>query len=374
MVVEIKGVGTRNKGAHLLLLAILQEFSRRNIKVEFCAAPGFGMDFFAAAKHGMKLKLDIHAKRLPWNKIFSLIPAKTRSAYGLVLDKEIDVVLDASGFAYGDFWGYKNPLRRLNNVLNGSLTPQAKKILLPQALGPFNDPKVRTSFQSVVNKVDCIFARDEQSLAYLNENFAANSKFFLAPDFTNLLEVEDAQTYAEGDVCIIPNYKMNAEGYESYFNFLRDSISSLNKLGKRPYFLIHEGEKDKAIATQINGDLGMDLPIVMEEDPLVIKRRIKSSDLVIVSRFHGLVSALCQGIPVVSTSWSHKYQMLLKDYHQLDALVDINTYEKDALEQLIRSKFNLPKDEYYILQKEHIVKQKERSKAMWDQVFSLING
>lgn len=374
MVIEIKGVGTRNKGAHLLLIAILQEFSRRGIDAVFCAAPGFGMDFFAAAQHGMKLKLNIKAKRLPWNKIFSLIPARTRGTYGLILDKEIDVVLDASGFAYGDFWGYKNPLRRLDNVLSSSIKPTAKTILLPQALGPFSDSKVRSSFQEVVNRVDCIFARDEQSLGYLKENFEAKSKFFVAPDFTNLVEVEQEKAYPEGDVCIIPNYKMNAEGYENYFNFLRDSINCLAEQGKKPYFLIHEGEKDKAIATQINSDLQTDLPIVVEDDPLVIKRRIKSSDLVIVSRFHGLVSALCQGIPVVSTSWSHKYQMLLKDYDQSGSLVDINSYLKEDLQKLILSKFELSKAEFYEQQKGYIKAQKERSRAMWDQVFSLING
>jgi len=374
MVIEIKGVGTRNKGAHLLLLSILQEFSKRGVEAEFCAAPGFGMDFFAAAKHGMKLKANFKSKRLPWNKILQLSSKKERRSYGLILDDEIDLVLDASGFAYGDFWGYNKPLERLDNVIKGKVRPNVKTILLPQALGPFNDLKVRNSFQKTIDKVDLIFARDEQSLGHLKSNFNGKSKFFLAPDFTNLLEVDGSKDYPEGNVCIIPNYKMNSEGYENYFRFLKDAISYLTNNNKKPYFLIHEGEKDKAIATQINQDLNINLPIVMEEDPLVIKRRIKSSDLIIVSRFHGLVSGLCQGVPVISTSWSHKYQMLLKDYNQIESLVDINTYSREELEKLILAKLEIPKDTYYNQQRVFIQEQKERTKAMWDKVFNLING
>ncbi len=373
--IEIKGVGIKNKGAHLLLLAILQEFSKRGVKADFCAAPGFGMDVFAATGHGMYLKANFKSKRLPWDKILRLVGKKERRDYGLVMDDEIDLVLDASGFAYGDFWGHKKPLDRLANVIKGRVRPEVKTILLPQALGPFTDSKVKHAFQKVVDKVDLIFARDEQSLAHLTENFKGKAQFLLGPDFTNLLEVEGEEEYPEGNIGIIPNYKMSGEGYENYVGFLKDAISHLiQKLNMRPYFLIHEGEKDQAIAEKLNQDLQTELPIIVEEDPLAIKRRIKACEMVIVSRFHGLVSALCQGVPVVSTSWSHKYRMLLKDYQQEEALLDINNYQQGALEALMESKLAIPKKEYYQQQQALIAAQKERATKMWDKVFELIGG
>ena len=44
MIVELKGVGVKNKGAYLILEAILNEFKEREIDLNFCAKIGFGMD------------------------------------------------------------------------------------------------------------------------------------------------------------------------------------------------------------------------------------------------------------------------------------------------------------------------------------------
>ncbi|MFC4871566.1 polysaccharide pyruvyl transferase family protein [Negadavirga shengliensis] len=375
MMIEIKGVGTKNKGAHLLLLAILHEFAKRGMKADFCAAPGFGMNAIAASQHGMQLKAGLKSKKNSWKSILQLLTKKRRGNQGSIKDHEIDLVLDASGFAYGDFWGHMKPLQRMDNVINGKVRPDVKTILLPQALGPFNDAYVRSAFQKVVNKVDLIFARDEQSLDHLTNHFEDKSKFLLGPDFTNLLEVEGKEEYPEGNIAIIPNYKMNGEGYENYLGFLKNSIAYLiKKKKKRPYFLIHEGVQDRAIAVKLNQDLQINLPIIMEENPLDIKRRIKSCELVIVSRFHGLVSALCQGIPVVSTSWSHKYRMLLKDYKQEESLFDINNYKMGDLEKLIEARLGVSKAEYYHQQKDIILTQKERATLMWDKVFELIHA
>jgi colanic acid/amylovoran biosynthesis protein len=112
--------------------------------------------------------------------------------------------------------------------------------------------------------------------------------------------------------------------------------------------------------------------VVKQEDPLKVKGIIGASKAVVTSRFHGLVSALSQAIPSLSTGWSHKYQELLRDYDYEDALCEVSIDEV-----YLNSKIELLLDD--TLRSEGINRlkqnsniQKERSKEMWDKVLSVL--
>ena len=62
-------------------------------------------------------------------------------------------------------------------------------------------------------------------------------------------------------------------------------------------------------------------------DPIEIKRVLGECRLVVASRFHAIVSALTQNVPVIATSWSHKYEELLREYGCSDAI--LNAYNAD---------------------------------------------
>ena len=80
--------------------------------------------------------------------------------YGIVLDKEIDIVIDAAGFAYSDQWGEKASLGLASSCRSWK-DNGAKVILLPQAFGPFENPVIRRAMISVVDNVDLVFAREK---------------------------------------------------------------------------------------------------------------------------------------------------------------------------------------------------------------------
>jgi len=374
MIIELKGIATNNKGAHLMLLSILEEFSKRKKSETFCTVPRPGMEYKSAGLHNILLKENFRGRKIPWTTVMGLLSKKIRRNYGLILDSEISVILDGSGFAYGDFWGANKVHSRLGNFLDGKTGSKSRLILLPQAFGPFDKPKVKDAFEKVVDKATLIFARDEVSYNHLVSNYGERDNIKQAPDFTNLLDSGESVIYPEGNICIIPNYKMipKEDDRKSYYIFLKEVVEYIKNNGKLPYFLIHEGERDKKIAEDINEMLDFPIQIVEPFDAVEIKNRIKSADLIIVSRFHGLVSALSQGVPAITTSWSHKYKELVKDYDQQKVLVDIHDFNKKEIFELIDTFLNNGRDSYLNSQKDKIAFQKTRSEEMWNHVFNVM--
>lgn len=373
--IELKGISTTNKGAHLMLLSVLKEFEKRDLNLDVCTRPRAGMDYKSIAKYSLFMKEELKGKKIPWSTLLSLLPEQTLRTYGLVQDKNINFVLDASGFAYGDYWGPKKIHQRLGNVINNKVTSNCKLILLPQALGPFHDPKVKSEFAKVVERADIIFARDEVSYNHLLTTYGKRSNFRIAPDFTNLLDSGPIKNYEEGNICIIPNYKMitNNENEEPYFKFFIDVIEYFLSTNNTPYFLIHEGEKDREIAQLLNQKISKPIPIVEPFDAIEIKNRIKSSVYMVGSRFHGYVSGLSQGVCSLSTSWSHKYQELAKDYEVTESVIDINNYDFDNVLSIIKK--NMENQSIYKNQQKVVIeREKKRSVEMWNEVFLLIKS
>jgi len=373
-VVELKGVGVVNKGAFLMFLSILQNLQEINCDIEICMEPNSSFTYEELIKYGIKPKIGFRDKKLPWDSIFKLISKKNRENYGLVHNEDIDLIIDASGFAYGDYWGDKYIKKRMNNLVGNKVGRDTKLIFMPQAFGPFKKKKLKKPFGKLIDRASLIFVRDRKSYSYLEKSFGKKDKFLLSPDFTNLLNSGKAKKYDEGDLCIIPNTKMlqDERSKEEYLSFMSFLINHLISKNETPYFLIHEGDSDFNLAKSINSKLIKELPIVAPEDPIVIKNRIKSSKLTIVSRYHGLVSALSQGIPVLATSWSHKYKELMKDYKKEDYLIDLYDYQKEDLIKKVEYLLALDLKDYKFEQENIIENEKQKVQVMWSQIRNVI--
>jgi colanic acid/amylovoran biosynthesis protein len=380
MMIEIRKAGFLNKGAELMLLGILGEISRRMPGADLVMAPNL-----RSAPYGKRAPLGLYQKvwyqryGIQWGHLGHLIPSMLRDLFGLVLDREIDVVLDASGFSYSDQVGLSSTLA-MARAMRRWKRRDTKVILLPQAFGPFENGRIRASMRHIADNADLIFARDKISYKYLTDIAGKRESIRIAPDFTCLLPgtLPDRFDPGKNRFCIIPNFRMMEKSTEekasAYISFLSLCARYLHEKGRYPFFLIHEGERDRKIADTVIKNTGLDIAVVIEEDPLKIKGILSLCEGVVGSRYHGLVSALSQGVPALAAGWSHKYEMLFADYSFPEGLIDIPATESEVTERIDRIIDGESRGELSAVLTERAEKQKELTGEMWDSVFSTIGN
>jgi len=382
MLIEIRKAGFVNKGAHLMLLSLLKELNSQYPNADFAMETNYSpAPYEKRALYGFYQKPQLWRKGIQFGVLANFIPQKIRKMFGIVLDKELDLVIDAAGFAYGDQWGEKKLLELANSCKRWK-KHNVKIILMPQALGPFKTPKMLKAVQSVARNADLIFARDRLSYQYMIDAVGERENLKMYADFTNLIEGQSSSVYDPENqrFGLIPNHQMlkmtsSANG-DAHINFMVNTSLYLIEKECKPFLLVHELVSDGQVAKRINEILvskGIkSLPIIIEQDPLKIKGIVSQCDATIGSRFHGLVSALSEGVPSLATGWSHKYEMLFEDYSFPEGVLDVHCTESEMREKidlLIKKESNLQLRSS-LNEKSRILKAKSRE--MWLEIFEKI--
>jgi polysaccharide pyruvyl transferase WcaK-like protein len=371
IVIEIRGIGFPNKGAELMMLAIIEHFKGQDI--HWCMAPK--NDFIHRMSYPLWQKAEINYKGVNIAAPISLFPWKLRRFFGLVKESEIDYIFDASGFAYGDQWGIKNTQRLANDIVKWK--KQNKKVILfPQAFGPFNNASNASLMKTVCEHADLIFARDQDSFNALKA-ISNIDNISLSPDFTPSLNVNsNIVDTLKGKICFIPNTKMLIKGdaleKQYYLDFFVELINLAIEQKQHVILLSHDGQRDEKLIDAIQQKLTSQVPSFYIDSALALKQTISESKVVISSRFHGLVSALSNGIPVIATGWSHKYQNLLADYDSENAL--FRSSEIDAAKNELINLIANP--DYYASRQQRLLEcQKNHDvtiSRMWTKVEQLL--
>lgn len=336
MKIVLNGVETNNKGAELMLYAILQEVERKFPKAEVFIPyrnnpQGLG---FIDTSLNLRYKPFSIIKKICYKIKLGGILRRMGLYCNWIYDQEAinktDYFIDGSGFAFSDQWSYtESSIRFWENQLARYKKQGTKIIFLPQAFGPVALKETK-SIIAVINKyADLIMPRDIVSLKYLKDCNVNQSKITLHTDFTSLVHgiIPDNYSHLKGAVCIIPNKRMIDKGTITLDNYLQILIGIINKaqsLGKNVYLLNHEGEDDEKLAYLCQKKIGENIEVVTGLKGLEVKGLISSSYLCVTSRFHGVASALNSCVPCLATSWSHKYEQLFIDYGMKDCILDIN--------------------------------------------------
>jgi colanic acid/amylovoran biosynthesis protein len=381
--VEIRKAGFLNKGAELMLYAVLEKMNQAYPDAVFAMAPSLAnpasTPYLKRAELGLYQKADLRRYGVQFGLFANFVPSKVRDMYGIVLDNEIDIVLDAAGFAYSDQWGEGSCSELADSCVrwkkNGT-----KVVLLPQAFGPYKNKSNLKSIKVAFDHLDMAFARDEVSYKYLVEAVGERPNLKIAPDFTNLIKGVVPENFNRdiNQFCIIPNYRMidktTKEDSEAYLPFMIEVARYAYQKGQKPFILVHEGRSDLLLAYKIRDAVDQSIQIIKESHPLKIKGILGVSTGVVSSRFHGLVSALSQGTPALATGWSHKYQMLFEEYGFSQGLLNVHTTNND-----IHSTMDLifEKSEDSDIVKTLLlnsIKIKKKSEKMWEDVFKTLQS
>jgi polysaccharide pyruvyl transferase WcaK-like protein len=379
MFIEVRGVGFVNKGAELMLYAVLDYLKKNRPDAKVVMERRRKGVIKKHRKLGVYTKFKFVRLGLFGKFCEAIIPTILLNKILFAKESQIHFVLDASGYAYADFLGggIKPSTVFVKDIIRWK-TDKKKIILLPQAFGPFNDRKLRAEMNQILKYSDLVFARDTESLKYLETLEESKATIDLKPDFTNLLcgSIPGYFDPSNFDIAIIPNVRMVTATSEAetraYPLFIKNVVESLQEMGEKPFFLIHEGEKDENLTEKINKSLSKPLVIIKEDNPLHIKGMIGECKMVVTSRFHGLVSALSQAIPCLTTSWSHKYKELLSDYGFESGLCELDLSAGEIKKKLNQLLMDESRSNLIVLLKTKSEEQKKKTIDMWRTVMGII--
>jgi len=377
VLIEIRKAGFINKGAELMLYAVLEKMKKEFPDAKFVMETRSDAPYEKRALLGLYQKPSRFIFGFQLGGISKLFPNVVKNMFGIVDDNKIDIVIDAAGFSYSDQWGERNAKELANSCRrwkkNGTIV-----ILLPQAFGPFKGPEIQKYIKKSIDNTDLVFARERVSYAHLVGVVGERSNVQIAPDFTNLIEGVLPKDFdaVNNRFCLVPNYRMvdktSRAQSEAYLPFMIRCVKYLLEKEQKPFVLVHEGENDLMLAEAMNQAVGGFLPIIKETNPLKIKGILGSCEGVIGSRFHALVSALSQGVPSLGTGWSHKYQLLFDDYGFSDGLLDINCSEYELYKKLNVLIELKSKEKIRVAIMQNAKNIKTQSEGMWENVMAVL--
>ena len=304
MRIVLNGVETNNKGAELMLYAILQEVERRFPDAEVMIPYENNPQGVEYVDTSLKFRYKPFPRLKKIANFLRLGGILRRLGFycNWVYDKEAvsntDYFIDGSGFAFSDQW--KTPISTIKvwkNQLSGYRKQGTRIIFLPQAFGPVKLKETRKLISVLGEYADVIMPRERVSKKYVEECKVDSSKIKLFTDFTSLVhgELPSKYSYLKGAICIIPNKRMIDKGtisLDDYLKILTSIIEKAQSAGKNVYLLNHEGRGDEELAYMCREKLVGRIEVVTGLKGLEVKGLISTSYLCISSRFHGVASAL----------------------------------------------------------------------------------
>lgn len=317
----IVGGNFGNRGAQLMLLSTVKTLSEIFPNSEICVSRFTGTSEQIRSLGVLQLRQSLpHVgqgnfhRRYVLEQILDNFPLWWRR--NTIPFQNLTAIFDISGFAYSDQWGVM-PIRNLNSLLDWSTRYGIKYIVLPQAFGPFDSPESKLEMQKALNRIDLVYARDQESLSFLYA-ISQTANVQIAPDLT--IALGQAHVIPKPYCCFVPNVRVLDKGAEiweaHYHKLLKEMLDFVqNNTSMDIVFIQHDEQDMPLIETLIHDVEKTRLRLFADIEALKLKIVLAESEFVVGSRFHALVSALSCSVPCLGLGWSHKYRMLFTEYN-----------------------------------------------------------
>jgi polysaccharide pyruvyl transferase WcaK-like protein len=362
VIVGIRGTNTRNKGAQLMLQAICSRLGDRS---ELAVLPAT-TDSAVRRRFGLQQTLCHPVAPRVTSSLGNAVPAGIRADYGLISDREIDGVLDASGFHYTDQLptAFARSEARAGRVWARRGVP---KIVMPQAFGPFEKPGTRRWTREALEQASLVFVRDRVSESYIRQ-LRISTTIMRSPDFTIGIKPPGIDAVSgQPFLALVPNTKLFTHGgldRRRYVDLLVGFAGAAKANGLTSVVFVHEAT-DHDVARELAGRIGA--PLFSDADPLVLKAALSQAAAAVASRFHAVVGCLSQSVPTLAFGWSHKYRELLDDFGVAERLVTAESDPHAAITDLLSDSAGNTR------QKDRIQELNERVELMWERTIDALD-
>lgn len=275
--------------------------------------------------------------------------ARTKSLRAIL---EADVVADLAGISFADGRGI--PTLAYNTMMTGIPvllgTPVVK---CSQAMGPFQQTPTRLAAKLILPRLTAIVARGDETRRHLDDLGLEN--VVDGADLAFLMEVGDDAGKRTLDVLeshgvageffvVSPSSVVRAlcesKGID-YVSTLVPLIDGLaSRVGLRPVVVAHSAipgkeesrMNDLPVCREIARRSSSETVFIDESlDPRVLREIIGRSELLLTSRFHAMISGLCENVPVVVVSWSHKYLEVMGEFGLERFVVPFEDFDAEHL-------------------------------------------
>lgn len=261
---------------------------------------------------------------------------------------EADLYLDQGGITFSD--GREKFLPYNIATLLPALFLNTPVVKCAQAIGPFQSRLNRFIAGLLLPRVHTIVARGDTTYELLYElglnNVVPGVDLAFSLDTSELTAERMRRKYpvicsdrGEGVVGVCPSQVAAQQfdalhGSDAYVGLLTSVIVDLLNAGKRVVLIPHSfradpnktHNNDLPLCLRILANLGPRESLVFIDEELSaaeLRVVISMTDMLITSRFHGMISALAAGVPPLVFGWGHKYREVLDSFGLEDAGLDV---------------------------------------------------